>query len=92
MVAIAFPEGQRNGKHGRVRVLTLAASQKIRTSIVSDVIKCMGDDTIRIAIDYPGIDAHFTDALDEFLETDGLDEGLDVAESSGTIPHLCGCD
>ena len=42
--------------------------------LVSDVIKGMGDDNILISMDYPHIDAHFSHALDEFFEIDGLDE------------------
>ena len=42
--------------------------------LVSDVIKRMGDDNILISMDYPHIDAHFSHALDEFFEIDGLDE------------------
>jgi len=43
--------------------------------LVADVINRIGDDNLVISTDYPHIDAHFPNALNEFLKLDGLNDG-----------------
>ena len=42
--------------------------------LVTDVVKRLGDDNLVVSTDYPHIDAHFPQAIDEFLEIGGLSD------------------